>query len=963
MYGKLKFQKKQPDSIVRKLKNTDYWVIYELQPHVCIKLKKVFPKIDITATVPFYFSASDETCADLTWFMERYPMELSKEDAKKLKRGNRNFERMINDLESILLPGFQSTNDYELNEGFSARHYQAVGVDLFMTCRRLLIGDQLGLGKAQPLYSKIATPAGWIKMKDIKIGSDIFGQDGNIHQVNGIFPQGIRPIYRFTFNDGTTADCDENHIWSVRDANRRRRGTGWTNKTTIELLSEGITNKLSQIELSLGKNPTPKWEIPLVSPVNFTEKEFIIHPYILGLLIGDGSLTGKSICISIPDTKIETVKRVSELLPDNLHLYINRHPACPQYYITQKDKRGNINPFKAELGRLGLTVKSKEKFIPEEYLQGSVEQRKDLLKGLMDTDGSIQKKRVVFHTCAERLTTGITELVQSLGGMCNTRTYDRTHQNKGIEYQVNVRTKFCPFKINEKVDKWNTKTGPIASKYIKQIELIGEGEQQCISVTAPDNLYITDNYTVTHNTVCAILSFLRPGTLPAAVVVQAHLPTQWIEQIAKFTKIKVHFIKGTKLYDLPKADVYVFKYTNLFGWVDIFGTGFFKEVVFDEVQELRTGSVSAKYRAAEVLSLNTDYCMMLSATPIYNWANEIWNILNLMKRDCLGSFEDFTREWGTWDGKRFMCKDTKALGAYLREQFLFLQRTREDVGMELPEVNKIVHVIDYDQELMDKDAALAKTLAITVLHGSFVERGQAYYHLDALIRHATGVAKAKYVADYVKTLLLENKIPCILCAWHRSVYKIWEKEFEEYKPVFFTGHESAKQKNESVAAFINGDTNLFIMSLRSGAGIDGLQNRAHYIIYGELDWSPKVHEQSTGRLNRDRENGEKQQVTAVYLNSNGGSDPMMLEVLGMKSSQQHGIINPLAGPESQLSDPTAIKQLAASYLKNKGVSQEDIQNAGLNIPTSSCCGSIILTPGYCNTCELPCEEQKKEMLK
>jgi len=955
-YGKLEFRK----GTGSKSNPGGEWRITEAQPHVCIKLKSIFEKIPKYDTVPFSFPDSPEVCTDLSWFITRYPFDISEIDAKRLRNGTKSYHSSINDLESILLPSYIYHDNYVLNEGFSARHYQSIGVDLFMKCNRLLIGDDLGLGKAQPLYSKIATPTGWILMKDIQRGTKIFGADGKIYEVSGIYPQGIRPVYRITFNDGTTADCDGEHIWCVRDDNRRIRGKGWTTKTTTQLLSQGITKKLTANELIIGKNPLPKWEIPLVNPVEFSEKSYIIHPYILGLLIGDGYLAGETVCISIPDTKIETVDRINNLLPDSLKLRENRYPACPQYYITQKNgKARSGNPFKRELERLKLRVKSKLKFIPEEYLQGSIEQRKELLKGLMDTDGSIIKKRVTFHTCSQNLTIGITELVQSLGGMCKIRIYDRTHENKGIEYHVNIRTKFCPFKINVKTEQWKTKTGPIASKYIKGINLIGNTEQQCISVTSPDNLYVTDNYIVTHNTVIGILSFLRQGTLPAAVVVQAHLPTQWIDQIAKFTKLNVHYIKGTKPYSLPKADVYIFKYTCLSGWADVFATGMFKTVCFDEVQELRTGPGTNKYGGAQALSNNAERCMMLSATPIYNYADEIFNILNLMKPGCLGTRDQFVREWGSEvfrNGKsKFICKDPAALGTYLRQNFLFLRRTRQDVGMELPPINKITHVIDYDEYEMEKDLQLAKTLAIRVFHGSFTEAGQAARELSSLVRHATGVAKAKYVCEYVK-ILLDNNIPVVLVGWHRQVYKIWAKELEDYKPVFYTGHESGPQKTESFRKFTAGETNLFILSLRSGAGIDGLQFRCHYIVYGELDFSPKIHDQVTARIDRP---GQDTQVTAIYLTSNAGSDPLMIETLGLKSSQMHGVIDPLLAPADQFTDESKIKRLAASYFKDKGISEKDIIDAGVNIPLSSCCGSIILTPGYCNTCELPCEILKE----
>jgi CO dehydrogenase/acetyl-CoA synthase gamma subunit (corrinoid Fe-S protein) len=121
--------------------------------------------------------------------------------------------------------------------------------------------------------------------------------------------------------------------------------------------------------------------------------------------------------------------------------------------------------------------------------------------------------------------------------------------------------------------------------------------------------------------------------------------------------------------------------------------------------------------------------------------------------------------------------------------------------------------------------------------------------LDMLVRKATGVSKARGVAAYVK-ILLENNIPVILAGWHRDVYDIWLNELAEYKPVMYTGTESPAEKEKSKMAFVNGETNLFIISLRSGIGLDGLQQRCSTVVIGELDHSPKVHDQLIGRADR-----------------------------------------------------------------------------------------------------------------
>ena len=409
-------------------------------------------------------------------------------------------------------------------------------------------------------------------------------------------------------------------------------------------------------------------------------------------------------------------------------------------------------------------------------------------------------------------------------------------------------------------------------------------------------------------TVSAIISMREGISLPAVVVCQPHLIHHWKEKIEMFTNLSTHTVKGTTPYSLPTADVYIFKYTCLRGWVDVFPIMNYKFVIFDEIQEVRRHE-SQKHQAAKVLSTNSEYTLGLSATPIYNYGGEIFNIMEVIKPYSLGTKDQFSREWCSW-GDRI--REPKALGTYLREKFLFLRRTREEVGRELPPVNTIIHKVDYDEEKVRESQELARTLALKVMEGSFVERGQAARELDMMARYTTGLSKAKYVAEYVK-FLVQSGEPVVLAGWHRDVYEIWQEQLKDFKVVMYTGSESPAKKNEAKIAFMNGDADIFIISLRSGIGLDGLQFRSKTVVFGELDWSPQVHGQLIGRVDRD---GQKNQVTAIYLISEEGSDLPIIDMLGLKSSQSQNIINPLGKEKDKFTDESRMKKLAEQYLKN-----------------------------------------------
>lgn len=417
----------------------------------------------------------------------------------------------------------------------------------------------------------------------------------------------------------------------------------------------------------------------------------------------------------------------------------------------------------------------------------------------------------------------------------------------------------------------------------------------------------------------AVGAFSDPRTLPALVVVQAHLPPQWAAQIVRFLGARVHIIKGTRPYPLPPAEVYICAYSRLVGWVDVLSKFGFKSIVFDEVQEMRRKE-SQKYQAGVQIANQCEFSLGLSATPIYNFGDEIFNVFQAIKPGSLGREEDFQREWCGYSKKVIK---PKALGSYLREQFLMLRRTREDVKRELPPVNKIIHTVGHDEEAVQKVEDVARSLAIKATTGSFQQRGEASRELDMLMRMVTGVSKAKFVAEYVR-ILLENEEPVLLVGWHRDVYDIWLKELAEFNPLMFTGSESSAQKEQARWKFINGHSNLMIMSLRSGIGLDGLQSRCRYVVFGELDWSPAVHEQVTGRIDRD---GQENQVTSIYLVSDGGSDPLVVDLLGLKTSQSSGIVDPLSEVQAVHSDSSRIKQLA-EYVLSKRSTRPQLPETG-----------------------------------
>lgn len=386
--------------------------------------------------------------------------------------------------------------------------------------------------------------------------------------------------------------------------------------------------------------------------------------------------------------------------------------------------------------------------------------------------------------------------------------------------------------------------------------------------------------------------------LPALVVVQTHLQTQWKEKLLEFAPgLRVHIIEKKKAYSLPPHDVAICSYSKLAAWADRYP---WKCAVYDEVQELRHATTD-KWRGARKVSDTAELSMGLSHSPVYNYGGEIFSVMEVLFPGELGSRAEFVAEWCVRGDQHQKVEDPDALGAWLYENKMMLRRTREDVGRELPPIQRIPEWLEFDQNVFNKMATAADKLAHTVLTASFTEKGQAARKLDSILRQATGIAKAKQVAEFVRELVTNGE-SVLLAGWHREVYEIWQREFARMgiKVGLYTGTESAKQKTETARAYIAGEIDVLIISLRSGTGLDGLQTRGGVVVIGEMDWSPKVVDQIIGRFHRDGM-GDKP-LTVFFLMIDAGSDPIVAYVNGIKAAQADHITDP--GRELHLLAPT-----------------------------------------------------------
>lgn len=414
-------------------------------------------------------------------------------------------------------------------------------------------------------------------------------------------------------------------------------------------------------------------------------------------------------------------------------------------------------------------------------------------------------------------------------------------------------------------------------------------------------------------TVQALAMLSETGAYPALVVAPPHLMRNWQNEIERFvrkpdgTPLTVHVIKGLKPYQLPEADIYLMHYLLLRGWKEALPDAQIPTVIFDEIQELRHAGTE-KYSAASLLAGAANRVIGLSGTPIYNRGAEIWNVVNILDYHFLGDYESFTREWCYGYGNQIVAKP-ELLGEKLREEGLMLRRTKQEVLKDLPPKRRLVMAVDSDDAVYRR---LMQPVQQTVLQfktnaeANASQRALWEMEIERGERQATGIAKAPYVAQFVRALLdADEKV--LLFAHHHEVMDIYKKELHVFSPAFITGRETPAMKERSVERFMTGKTNLCCISLRAAAGLN-LQ-RASCVVFGELDWSPAVHSQAEDRAHRM---GQTDSILCYYLVSSEGSDQDMQDALGLKVSQFVGLMGD--APQDQ-ADVISSAQEARSYVE------------------------------------------------
>lgn len=429
---------------------------------------------------------------------------------KKEKEGKLNLEDFLASMNSsfgegsVMILGNENVHAVECNPVGVFSIDDALGGG-FAKGRIIEIYGPESSGKAQPLYSNILTPKGFVKMGDVKLGQEICTPDGEVSTITGIFPQGKKGIYEVTFDDKSKVRCCKEHLWFV---NTRYSDLGEV-MSLEQIIKHGVSSEYG----------VRKFKVPTINPVKFSEESPLpLDPYLFGFLLGDGCNTRTS--FSTADEEILTI--IQNIIDDeDYNLKFKKLDGSKyDYGISKKIKGRGKNIVSKVLFDLYLKEKgSHEKFIPDIYKFSSVEDRISLIQGLMDSDGSansLETSSISFSTTSLLLSKDFEFVMRSLGFRVTTSDRITKYTNgcgKKVDGKRSYRSSILstnniiPFRLTRKKEKFNHNVNSnYCYRFIESIDYIGEEEAQCIMIGHPDHLYITDEFIPTHNTSITLMA-------------------------------------------------------------------------------------------------------------------------------------------------------------------------------------------------------------------------------------------------------------------------------------------------------------------------------------------------------------------------------------------------------------------------------------------------------------------------
>uniref|UniRef100_A0A6H1ZFJ3 Putative homing endonuclease n=1 Tax=viral metagenome TaxID=1070528 RepID=A0A6H1ZFJ3_9ZZZZ len=342
--------------------------------------------------------------------------------------------------------------------------------------KRLSVATGHGIGKALFAEDYVPTIKGMKLVKEIKVGDYLFGEKGEKVKVKAVKNWGKVPFYKVNFDDKSSIEVSSGHLWKVKNRQDRRTKSDWQILETEQIIKLGIKRPN-------GITKTKQWEIPIQGIVKYKNRNHLVDPYTYGVWLGDGDKRGGKI------TNFD--KEVWDNIPYNKLGNIG-NGVCTVERLVTKLKKDNL---------FGCTTYTAR--IDRRYIES--DKRLEVLRGLLDTDGWVEKSGGVgFGSTSRQLTRDVIEISRSLGLKTREEKFKKNDFAGCWLTHITWNGKFDLFKIKRKQNKLILAEERYQKRWISSIEKIDDKEGICFEVE--NNLFLTKDYHVTHNS--CVLSWL-----------------------------------------------------------------------------------------------------------------------------------------------------------------------------------------------------------------------------------------------------------------------------------------------------------------------------------------------------------------------------------------------------------------------------------------------------------------------
>lgn len=716
-----------------------------------------------------------------------------------------------------------------LLDGERVRPFQRAGVAFAIEHKRVIVADDMGLGKQHPIDTKVLTPSGWREIGTLVPGDMVIGSDGKPTRVMGVYPQGVRENYRVAMSDGSSVEAGDEHLWTVR---YRKAGRAWTELvvTTEQLRTRTVVNgvDLSKTRLSL----------PMLSgPVRFDAQDDLPLPgYLIGAAIANGSTRG--------------TMRIACHREDADHVVSRLGVPIGSVRVYDNTAQISIPGVRTQTRALGLDTLSREKRIPRVIFTAAPEDRIAVLHGMMDGDGSITetRNRVTYHTTSVGLADDVVELVEGLGGIASVRRYARK-DGRPDDYQVRMRLPdwVSPFTLPRKAEHYQPGSHARPSRTIKEVIYSRDAESVCIAVESADQLYITEHCILTHNTLQSLATMTTAGAKRVLIICPASLKLNWAREIAQWVgpEETVAVIEGRKLSRIPSSRWVIINSDILSAWSDYLSAVNWDGVIVDEAHQFKSGDKSQRGKAlASILGYTTPpYLMLLTGTPILNRPIELWPLLRYLgKENIVGGWSHFTSHYCNaqmtgygWDFSG--ASNLDELNLTLRSGGIMIRRRKADVLTELP--SRLWATIP---------TAMTKTQSREYRAIEAGLDGGAEVAIKTIgdLRQYSAQAKIGAAIDWIDRFL-ETGQKLVVFTWHREIS---DAIADHYAAPKIVGGMRQRDVEAGKQAFqMDPQTKVIVCNIAAG-GVGHTLTAASNVLFIERAWNAALMDQALDRCHR-----------------------------------------------------------------------------------------------------------------